>query len=313
MYKEKKIAVVVPAYNEEALIGPTLADVPDFVDSIVVIDDASTDNTSTRVEEVARRDRRVTLIRHAQNQGVGGSIVDGYQRAIDEDRDIAVVMAGDNQMPPEYLPQLLDHLIHKGYDAAKGNRFLAAPTTISQMPKHRILGNIILTLLTKLASGYWSIFDTQNGYWAITVDSLKRLDLSRISKRYDLENSMLIHMNIINARIADVPVPAVYGGERSNIRVWRDVPRILFALFTGFWQRIYLKYVLYNFHPVALFLFSGLPLVLWGVGFGIWAAINSIGPESASTGTVMLSVLPFLVGFQLLLAALVLDMINEPK
>ncbi len=145
------------------------------------------------------------------------------------------------------------------------------------------------------------------------MSSLKRLDLSRISKRYDLENSMLINLNIINARIADVPVPAVYGAEKSGIRVWWDVPRILLTLTVGFWQRIYLKYVIHNFHPIALFLFSGLPLVIWGVGFGIWGAVNSIGPDAASTGTVMLAVLPFLTGFQLLLAALVLDMIAEPK
>lgn len=313
MYKEKRIAAVVPAYNEEALIGPTLANVPDFVDSIIVIDDASTDNTSARVEEIGQRDDRVTLVRHAQNQGVGGSIIDGYRLTVEQGQDIAVIMAGDNQMPPEYLPDLLDHVIDKGYDAAKGNRFLAAPAAMAQMPKYRILGNIILTLLTKLASGYWSIFDSQNGYWAITVSTLKRLDLSRISRGYDLENSMLIRMNIINARIVDVPIPAVYGEEQSGIRVWRVIAAMTVTLFTGFWRRVYLKYVIYNFHPVALFLFSGLPLVLWGVGFGIWAAINSIGPESASTGTVMLSVLPFLLGFQLLLAALVLDMINEPK
>lgn len=313
MYKGKKIAVVVPAYNEEVLIGATIADVPDFVDAIVVIDDASTDNTGSRAEEAARRDHRVTLITHASNQGVGSSVVDGYRRAIDLNQDISVVMAGDHQMPPEYLHRLLDHVIDKGYDVAKGNRFLAGPTAMAQMPRYRILGNIILTLLTKLASGYWSIFDTQNGYWAITVSSLKRLDLSRISRGYDLENSMLISMNIINARIVDVPIPAVYGEEQSGIRAWRVIPVMIVTLFTGFWRRVYLKYVIYNFHPVALFLFSGLPLILWGVGFGIWGAINSIGQESASTGTVMMAVLPFLIGFQLLLAALVLDMINEPK
>ena len=312
MYKSKKVAVVVPAYNEEGLIAATLRGVPEFVDSIVVIDDASMDATAACVTEVAADDPRVVLVRHADNQGVGGAVVDGYRQAIEDGMDIAVVMAGDNQMPSEHLTRLLDHLIDNGYDAVKGNRFLASPTAMN-MPRHRILGNIVLTLLTKLASGYWSIFDAQNGYWAVTTDSLRRLDLSRIARRYDLENSMLISMNIINARVADVAIPAVYGKEQSAIRLWRDVPRILGTLFTGFWRRIFLKYVLYNFHPIALFFFAGLALVLWGVGAGAWAVAYSIGPETASSGTVMLSVLPFLLGFQLLLAALVLDIINEPR
>jgi glycosyltransferase involved in cell wall biosynthesis len=312
MYKSKKIGVVVPAYNEEGLIAATLGGIPEFVDSIVVIDDASMDGTAACVSEAAAADPRVALIRHAENQGVGGAVVDGYRRAIEDGMDIAVVMAGDNQMPPEHLARLLDHLIDSGYDAVKGNRFLASPTGMN-MPRHRVLGNIVLTLLTKLASGYWSIFDAQNGYWAVTTDSLKRLDLSRIARRYDLENSMLISMNIIDARVADVAIPAVYGREQSTIRLWRDVPRILATLFTGFCRRVFLKYVLYNFHPIALFLFAGLALVLWGLGIGAWAAAYSIGPESASVGTVMLAVLPFLVGFQLLLAALVLDIINEPR
>jgi len=312
MYRDKKIAVVVPAYNEEDLIATTVRGVPDFVDAVAVTDDASVDGTAARVAEVAASDPRVTLIRHEENQGVGAAVVDGYRKAVADGMDIAVVMAGDNQMPPEHLQRLLDPLIDGGYDAAKGNRFLGEQLAM-RMPRHRVLGNIVLTLLTKMASGYWSIFDAQNGYWAVTTDSLRRLDLSRIARRYDLENSMLIQMNIINARVADVAIPAVYGYEQSAIRVWRDVPRIMLTLFSGFWRRVFLKYVLYNFHPIALFLFAGLALVAWAVGIGAWAAIYSIGPESATTGTVMLSVLPFLVGFQLLLAALVLDIINEPR
>jgi len=138
-------------------------------------------------------------------------------------------------------------------------------------------------------------------------------DLRRLARRYDLENSLLINLNIVGARLADVPIPAKYGNEVSGIRLWRVTPRIMATLFTGFWQRILLRYVLYNFHPVALFLFSGLALTLWGFGFGIWVAIRSLGPEAETTGTVMLAVLPFLMGFQLLLAAFVLDILSEPK
>jgi glycosyltransferase involved in cell wall biosynthesis len=313
MYKGKKITVVVPAYNEEELIGATLADVPEFVDSILVVDDASSDATAARVRAAAGGDPRVHVLTHERNQGVGSSVVDGYRWAIENGSDVAAVMAGDHQMPAEHLPRLLDAIVEEGYDAAKGNRFLNAPAAAGRMPMNRVIGNIVLTLLTKIASGYWSIFDSQNGYWAVTTDALRRLDLSRISRRYDLENSMLIGMNIISARIADLAIPAVYGKERSGIRLWRVVPGMLVTLFAGFWRRIYLKYVLYNFHPLALFLFSGLALLLWGLGFGLWVAITSLGSDTASTATVMLAVIPFLLGFQLVGAAIALDILAEPK
>lgn len=313
MYKGNSIAVVVPAYNEEDLIGPTLTDIPDYVDSIIVIDDASTDETAARAEEMGQRDGRIMIIRHERNQGKGSAVIDGYHTAMQQGHDIVVTMDGDHQMPTEYLPSLLDSLVERGYDAAKGNRFLAAPGTLARMPKYRLLGNIFLTLLTKIASGYWSIFDSQNGYWALKTASLAKLDLSRIARRYDLENSLLVHLNILGARVADVPIPAKYGDEVSGIRLWHVTPRILLTLLTGFWRRILLRYVLYNFHPIALFLFSGLALTIWGLGFGTWVAISSLGPEAATSGTVMLAVLPFLMGFQLLLAAFVLDILSEPK
>ena len=313
MYKDNSVAVVVPAYNEEELIGLTLAGMPEYVDSIIVTDDASTDDTVARVEEIAQRDARIVLIRHERNQGKGSAVVDGYRKAIHQGHDIVVTMDGDNQMPSDHLHSLLDPLVEGGYDAAKGNRFLAASGTLDEMPKYRLLGNILLTLATKIASGYWSIFDSQNGFWAVTAASLAKLDDFHIARRYDLENSLLIHLNILGARVADVPIPARYGNEISGIRLWRVTPRILLTLFTGFWRRVLLRYVLYNFHPIALFLFSGLALTIWGVGFGIWVTIGSLGPEAATTGTVMLAVLPFLMGFQLLLAAFVLDILSEPK
>lgn len=313
MYKGKRVTVVVPAHNEEALIGATLGGIPDYVDSAVVVDDASTDRTAGLAAELARADSRITVLMHEENQGVGGTVVDGYKWAIEQGSDIAVVMAGDNQMDPAYLPQLLDKITQDGYDAAKGNRFLASPRALSQMPKYRQFGNIVLTILTKAASGYWSLFDSQNGYYAVSTETLARLDLDRVARRYDLENSILIQMNVIGARVCDVAIPARYGEEVSGIRLWRVAPRMLLTLFFGFFQRIYRRYVLYNFHPIALFLFSGLLLMAWGIVFGLWATAQSIGEDSASTGTVMLSVLPFLMGFQLLLSAIVLDIQAEPK
>ena len=312
MYKGHRIGVVIPAYDEERLITKTLETLPDFVDHVIVIDDGSKDATAQKVLEASRCDSRIELLQNETNQGVGATVVRGHQHMLSRQVDCVAVMGGDAQSDPSFLHCLLDKLIDQGYDMAKGNRLLHRDSART-MPKYRLFGNMVLTLLTKAASGYWSILDSQNGYVAFNADTLRRLDLSRIARGYDLENSMLIEFNILNARVADVPMPAVYGDEVSGIRAWRVVPRMLLTLLAGFCQRIYLKYVLYSFHPMALFLFSGLAFTFWGVGFGIWVTINSLGPESATTGTVMLSVLPFLMGFQLLLAAIVLDILNEPK
>ena len=312
MYKDRRVGVVIPAYNEERLISKTLETLPDFVDRVVVIDDGSEDATAEKVRDSIQRDSRIEILQSDLNEGVGAAVVRGYRHMLSQEVDLVAVMGGDAQSDPAYLHNLLDRLIESGYDMAKGNRLFHSESARS-MPKYRVLGNTLLTLFSKAASGYWSIADSQNGYIALRTDTLRRLNLSRITRGYDLENSMLIELNILSARVADVPMPAVYGEEVSGIRVWRVVPRMLLTMFSGFWKRIYLKYVLYSFHPVALFLFSGLALTFWGLGFGIWVTSNTIGPETASTGTVMLAVLPFLMGFQLLLAALVLDILFEPK
>jgi glycosyltransferase involved in cell wall biosynthesis len=313
VYKEHSVAVIVPAYNEGRLIEATLRDIPDFVDSVIVIDDGSKDDTVEKARQVANGDGRVLVMVQEQNQGKGAAVVRGFEQVIAEGRDVAVLMDGDNQMPAEYVSSLLDPLIEDGLDATKGNRFIADPKALSSMPRYRMIGNVLLTMMTKLASGYWSIFDSQNGYWALRTTTIKRLELSRLAKRYDLENSLLINLNIIGGRLRDVPIPAVYGEEESKIRIWRVTPRIMATLLGGMIQRVFYRYILYNFHPVALFLLAGLPLLIWGILFGIFVVITSIGEPAATTGTVMLAVLPFLMGFQLLLAALVLDILSEPK
>jgi glycosyltransferase involved in cell wall biosynthesis len=315
VYRGKRIGVVVPAFNEDLLVGKTLTTMPDFVDRIVAIDDGSSDATFDRIRSAAAQDSRIEGVQHPENQGLGATLVDGYGRLLEgEDAvDIVAVMAGDAQMDPDQLHLLLDEIVANAYDAAKGNRFLGHEKELRQMPKHRLFGNIIMTLLTKLASGYWSIFDTQNGYYAISSDVLRRIDLSRISKGYEVENSFLIEANIIGARLKDVPMPAVYGEETSTLRLGRFIPRVLRLMTSGFFRRVWNRYVIANFHPVAVFLYFGLFLVTWGLGFGLWALVQTIGPDVATTGTVMLSVAPFLMGFQLLLAAIILDILSEPK
>jgi glycosyltransferase involved in cell wall biosynthesis len=267
--------------------------------------------------EAARRfagsDPRVLVLVQEQNQGKGAAVVRGFEQVTAEGREFVVLMDGDNQMPAEYLTALLDPLIDDGLDATKGNRFIADPKALSTMPRYRMIGNILLTMMTKLASGYWSIFDSQNGYWALRMKTVERLELSRLAKRYDLENSLLINLNIIGGKLRDVPIPARYGEEESKIRIWKVTPRITMTLLGGVTQRVFYRYVVYNFHPVALFLLTGLPFLAWGLFFGLFVAITSMGDPAATTGTVMMAVLPFLMGFQLLLAALVLDIMSEPK
>src|SRR3990172_8786848 len=311
MYRGRTIGVVIPAYNVERSICKVVDGIPDWVDRIIVVDDASRDETLEAASGIASN--RLIVLHHEVNQGVGGATLTGFRRALEEDVKIAVKMDGDGQMDPAYLPALLDAVTIQGYDYAKGNRFLHS-AELSAMPRHRLFGNFVLTFLTKLTSGYWSVFDPQNGYLAIRRDALAQLDFSRIAKRYFFENDILIHLNILGFRVRDVAIPAVYGDERSSMRISRIMGSFPVYLFRRYWYRIYQKYVLRDFSPVALFLFLGLPFFFWGVGFGFytWWRSWAFG-EIATTGTVMLSVLPFLVGFELILQAVMLDIQSTPK
>jgi glycosyltransferase involved in cell wall biosynthesis len=310
VYAGHRIAVVVPAYREERHVADVITTAPDLVDHIIVVDDASPDATSQAARAVG--DPRVEVIRHERNSGVGGAIITGHRRAMDLGADIDVVMAGDNQMDPAYLPALLDPIVRDGYGFTKANRFFST-SSFRGMPRHRILGNVLLTFLTKVASGYWDLVDPQNGYTAVRRSVLERLPLHRIAERYEFENDLLIWLNILGVRALDVPVPAVYRDEVSGIRLHTVVARLVRLLFLGFWRRIWLKYVLWSFSPIALLLFVGSVLVAFGLLVGIWVLVHTVGPATASAGTVLLAVTPFLVGTQMLIQALVLDIQATPK
>ena len=311
MYRGRSIGVVIPAYNVERSIRKVVEGVPSWVDRIIVVDDASRDGTLREARSIPATN--LIVLHHDVNQGVGGAMVTGFRRALDEGVKIAVKMDGDGQMDPGYLPVLLDAVTIQGYDYAKGNRFLHT-AALSTMPRHRLFGNFILTFLTKLTSGYWNVFDPQNGYLAIRRDALAQLNLDRIAKRFFFENDLLINLNILGFRVKDVAIPALYGDEQSNIKISRVLGSFPIYLFRRFWYRIYQKYVLRDFSPVALFLFLGLPFFLWGVGFGAyaWWRSASLG-QVTPTGTVMLSVLPLLLGFELILQAIILDIQSTPK
>jgi glycosyltransferase involved in cell wall biosynthesis len=309
VYKDHCIAAVVPAYNEEKLIARVILTMPDFVDHIVVVDDKSSDHTSQAAR--ATSDPRVAVITHEVNTGVGGAIVSGHRKALDLGADVAVVMAGDAQMNPAYLPALLDPIVHEGYGFTKANRFFSTDS-YQGMPPHRIFGNIVLSFLTKFASGYWHIFDPQNGYTATRRDVLLRLPLHRLAQRYSYENDVLINLNILRVPARDVPIPAVYGDDVSSLRLRRAGPEISKLLLQGFWRRFFWKYVLQSFSPIALFALCGLFLTLFGTAVGIWTIVETLGPPVATAGSVILAVAPFLLGVQMLMYALLLDIQESP-
>jgi hypothetical protein len=208
---------------------------------------------------------------------------------------------------------MIDTLVDSQVDYVKANRFVHLED-LAQMPMYRRVGNILITILTKFATGYYSIFDSQNGYGVFRREILERLPLERIGKRYDYENTLLINMSIMGATIKDEAVPAIYGDETSTIPFFRTATRALKVLWSGFWRRIFFKYVVVNFHPIALFLLSGLMLTLVGLGFGIYIlAAKLVSGISPSTGTVMLAALPLILGFQMLLTTIVMDMNNEGR
>ncbi len=303
------MAVVVPAYNEEQLVTTTIRGIPEFVDHVIVVDDCSTDGTLNAARSMAGG--RVRVEHLMENQGVGAAIIHGHRVAMDLGAEIMVVMAGDDQMDPDALPRLLRPITQENYGFAKGNRFFST-SSLAGMPRHRVAGSMVLTFLNKAASGYWHLVDPQNGYTAVAREALELVPLDKVSKRYEFENDLLIWLNIANVRAIDVPIPARYGLEQSAIRLRSVVPRLSWSLFTGFWRRIWYKYVFWSFSPIALLLFTGLLCLLVGIGVGLWATYEAFHGNSPTAGTTVLSLIPFMCGFILLVQAFVLDIMESP-
>jgi glycosyltransferase involved in cell wall biosynthesis len=310
VFKDHRIAVVIPAYNEAAFITDVVKGLPGFVDHVIVVDDGSRDATVEVVAGLA--DPRVVLRRHQRNAGVGAAMRTGYRTALDLGADIVVKMDGDGQMDPAELSRLIDPLVEGVADYAKGNRFLRPG--LDAMPGLRLVGNTLLTFLTKVASGYWHVFDPQNGYTAVSAGAVRVIDVEALAAGYFFENDMLVRLNVHRFVVVDVPMSARYPHEKSSL----SVARVIFT-FPGFLlrrlcYRVYQKYILRDFSPIALFLILGLLLFTWGFLFGAVVWWHSIARQRvATTGTVMLSVLPLLLGFQLLLQAIVLDIQQAPS
>jgi glycosyltransferase involved in cell wall biosynthesis len=304
MLEGKRVAVVVPAHDEEELIGTTLGSIPGFVDRIVVVDDGSRDATAERVRSFG--DTRVELVEHDRNRGVGAAIVTGYKEAASE--DVVAVMAGDNQMDPDDLATLVAPVARGEVDYAKANRLFTGQAW-ELIPRTRYIGNAVLSLLTKIASGYWHVADSQSGYTAISKQMLDVLDLDRVYTRYGFPNDLLVHLNVVNARVRDFPSRPVYGvGERSGIRYRQVVPRISWLLLKGFFWRLKEKYVIRDFHPLVFFYAFGLFATLAGLVLGIVELAYRIAGNAVSVGTVVLIALLLIAGSQFTLFAMWFDM-----
>lgn len=258
MYKSKKIAVVIPAFNEEILIQPLLKALPKFVDFIIVVDDGSIDKTQKVVRKFATKNKKIIFIKHPQNQGVGAAITTGYKWCRDKNVDIAAVMSGDGQIDPLELPNFLNPIINNHADYVKANRLLYR-NAFKTIPNNRFLGNAFLSFLTKIASGYWHIADSQAGYTTINKRMLDLIDWDKMYKRYGQPNDLLVRLNVENAKVIDIPSKPIYRIEDSSgIEIKKVMFTIPFLLLKMFFWRLKEKYIIRDFHPLVLFYFTGL-------------------------------------------------------
>jgi len=311
MYRDHKIAVVVPAYKEELLIEETLSGIPDYVDVIYAVEDCSPDRTGEIIDNYAKKDPRVVPIHHEVNGGVGAAIVSGYKKALEDGIDIAAVMAGDNQMDPAFLTQLLDPLIEVKCDYTMGNR-LMSPVFRQGMSKWRFFGNSILTMLTKIASGYWQMVDPQNGYTAITGRALERISLNAIYPRYGYCNDILVRLNVYGFRVKNIPHPARYDREVSGIRYHSYIFKLSMLLLKDFFWRLKMKYIVFGFHPLVFFYFFGAILSVIGLAAAVFALWEKLGPGyNLLFVHGILAFLVFMMGMMFLLFAMLYDMEQE--
>ena len=307
------IATVIPAYRVERDIESVLRGLPAYINHIIVVDDASPDSTSDLVAAAAKKDERITLIKHKQNQGVGGAMISGFRKALDLGAQIVIKLDGDEQMDPSYIPMLVTPLIQGKADYVKGNRFRDFQS-LQQMPFIRRIGNLGLSFLTKAATGYWNIFDPTNGFFAIRAEMLMQLPLDKIDRGYYFETSMLSHLYLLDALILDVPTPARYRGETSSMSIRRVLIEFPIKLTRTLIRRIILKYFIFDFSMTSVYLLTGIPLLLFGLIFGItkWIQYASLGIP-APTGTVILPTLSVILAIQILLSAIEIDLNSTPR
>ena len=307
-----QIVVVIPAFRVRRQILGVCQDIPDLVSKIYVVDDACPEGSGDLVE-AALVDPRVCVLRHSSNQGVGGAVMTGYLAAMRDGADIIVKIDGDGQMDTQLIADFIEPIVTGEADYTKGNRFYNLDT-IKAMPRVRILGNAILSLLTKLSAGYWNLFDPTNGYTAIHSDVCRRLPLHKVSKRYFFETDMLFRLNTVRAVVIDIPMDAKYGEETSNLKISKIIGEFFIKHLRNLAKRVAYNYFLRDLSLASLELLVGLLMLTFGLFYGgyHWAHSASLGIPTAA-GTVMVAAMPVLVGIQLILSFIGYDIASVPK
>ena len=307
----RSVSVIIPAYQAENTIRDVILKIPDWIEHIIVVNDCSPDHTQDILNSIS--DNRIILLRHSFNRGVGGAMKTGYKKALEIGSAIIVKMDSDGQMDPNYLLSLISPLINKKADYTKGNRFLYS-TELKQMPRIRRFGNASLSFFVKLASGYWNIFDPTNGYTAITREALTVINLDNLSEKFFFESSLLLELCLHRIVVNDVSIPALYNNAKSSLSETKSFFEFPPKLLKGLFRRIFFLYFLLDFNAISfLLLFGTINCVfgtIWGTVYWIKSSISNL---PASTGTIMIAVLPLILGMQFLLQALVLDTQNIPK
>lgn len=312
MHLNSKIAVVLPCYKVKQQILPVIDSIGKACDFIYVVDDCCPEKTGLFVRENCK-DERLKILFNEKNLGVGGTVLRGYQEAIKDGADIIVKIDGDGQMDASLIPKFIEPIIHGYADYTKGNRFYDI-RYISRMPAMRIIGNLCLSFMTKLSSGYWNIFDPTNGYTAIHAKVADKLPFEKISSRYFFETDMLFRLNTFRAAVLDIPMDALYGDEKSNLKIHKILGEFLFKNCRNFFKRIVYNYFLRDFTIASLELMMGSLLFSFGLFWGIykWVHNSHLGLPTP-TGTIMLSVLPIIIGIQFLLGFFAFDIANNPN
>ena len=307
------VAAVVPAYNVSAELGAVLRQIPAIVKTIIVVDDGSRDDTAAVADRYALLDPRLIVVHHPVNRGVGGAMVTGFAKALEAGADVVVKVDGDGQMPLWLLPQLVQPLVDGTADYTKGNRFRDFQA-IRAMPMVRRIGNVVLSFLAKAATGYWHCFDPTNGFVAIRADVLSQVPLKKVDPTYFFETSMLGHLYVLGAVVKEVPMPARYAGETSSLRIGRVLRQFPSRLLGCLFRRITLKNFVYDFTVESFQIACGIPLLLAGLIYGgywwQWYATRNL---AAPTGTVVLSAMMIMIGVQLLISAVNLDLQAIPR
>ncbi|MDL5512604.1 glycosyltransferase family 2 protein [Arenibacter sp. M-2] len=313
-YSSHKIAVVIPFYNASNEILLVISKLPNYIQDIIIVDDhSSTPLPKSDIENLSPPKATIYFLENPTNLGVGGATKRGFEEAIKIGAEIIIKIDADDQMDLSYLPDLLDPLIANNCDVAKGNRFRDLKA-LRAMPLVRRIGNLGLSFLIKSATGYWHNFDPTNGFLALKTDVLKKLDFNKLANRYYFETSLLSQLYFEKATVKDIAMPAIYGDEKSHMKIWK-MPFVFGARLTNtFVKRIVKEYFLYDFSIGSMYLLFGFPLFMFGLLFGAtewiyYASINTFAP----TGTIMIVTLSIILGFQLILQAIQYDIINAPK